>query len=592
MKRQQALNQQQLITSLPRHLRQFVRKQDQELYSPQDHAVWRFILHELSAQLSETAHPVYQEGLRRTGISLEHIPSIDDMNRCLADLGWAAVVVDGFIPPAIFMEFQARRILPIALDMRRIEHLEYTPAPDIVHESAGHAPFLVDVDYAEFLQRFGEIGMRAIASEADHAVYEAIRHLSIVKEAADSQPLDIAAAESALQQALEANDNSSEAALLARLHWWTVEYGLVGTPQDYRIFGAGLLSSLGESKTALDDEKVEKRVLSLDAINTAYDITQAQPQLFVARSCKHLSQVLESFAQGMAFQRGGRSALEKAIAAATVCSAQYDSGLQVSGQLHKVLYDAMDQPIYLATTGPTQLAFREHQLYRHGIEAHAEGFGSPIGQIVDMPRDLWSYSADELAAYDIRENTAVRLEFVSGVAVDGFLDGIFREAGRNLIFSFVDCRVSGPNDELLFDPAWGCYDMAVGSRIVSVFGGAADRETYDLYSRKQLEATPHAQVCEDMQPAMQAYQQIRSWREGDLPADKAELRSWLEQQRSQRYWPQSWLLQLDALELCLSQGLDQDAQALSDELTQLATTKPELKSLIQRGLQRLQALEQ
>ncbi|MFK8043358.1 MAG: amino acid hydroxylase, partial [Congregibacter sp.] len=183
-----SVSQQQIVASLPAHLRPFVTVQDPESqYTARDHAVWRFLMTALTRGLAETAHPVYLEGLARTGIALGHIPSIDEMNACLAKLGWRAVVVDGFIPPAIFMEFQALKVLVIALEMRSVEHLLYTPAPDILHESAGHAPFLIDVDYAEFLQRFGEVGMEAIANEHDHELYEAIRELSILKENPASQ---------------------------------------------------------------------------------------------------------------------------------------------------------------------------------------------------------------------------------------------------------------------------------------------------------------------------------------------------------------------------------------------------------------------
>jgi phenylalanine-4-hydroxylase len=177
------MTQEEVIATLPRHLRAFVQVQDHARhYTPRDHAVWRFLMLALTRSLRDTAHDVYIEGLARTGIALDHIPSIDEMNACLERIGWRAVVVDGFIPPAIFMEFQALRVLVIALDMRSVEHLLYTPAPDILHESAGHAPFIVDVDYAEFLQRFGEIGMKAIANEHDFALYEAVRALSILKE--------------------------------------------------------------------------------------------------------------------------------------------------------------------------------------------------------------------------------------------------------------------------------------------------------------------------------------------------------------------------------------------------------------------------
>src|SRR6056297_409090 len=188
--------QQDVIASLPGHLQSFARVQDHAAhYTRRDHALWRYLMRRLTRSLARTAHPVYLEGLERTGISLRHIPSIDDMNDSLARLGWSAIVVDGFIPPAIFMEFQARRVLVIALDMRDEEHTEYTPAPDILHEAAGHAPFIVDVDYAEFLQRFGEVGMRAIANRHDFALYNAVRELSDLKASRDASPEAVAAAE-------------------------------------------------------------------------------------------------------------------------------------------------------------------------------------------------------------------------------------------------------------------------------------------------------------------------------------------------------------------------------------------------------------
>ena len=98
--------------------------------------------------LKEYAHKVYFQGLLDTGISFERIPRIQEMNDILAKIGWGAVAVDGFIPPAAFMEFQAYKVLVIACDMRQIHHIEYTPAPDIVHEAAGHAPIIVDREYS------------------------------------------------------------------------------------------------------------------------------------------------------------------------------------------------------------------------------------------------------------------------------------------------------------------------------------------------------------------------------------------------------------------------------------------------------------
>ena len=80
------------------------------------------------------------------------------MNRILKDIGWAAVSVDGFIPPNAFMEFQAYNVLVIASDIRTIDHIKYTPAPDIIHEAAGHAPIIANPEYADYLRHFGEIG--------------------------------------------------------------------------------------------------------------------------------------------------------------------------------------------------------------------------------------------------------------------------------------------------------------------------------------------------------------------------------------------------------------------------------------------------
>ena len=141
--------------------------------------------------LKEYAHKVYFQGLLDTGISFERIPRIEEMNDILGKIGWGAVAVDGFIPPAAFMEFQAYKVLVIACDMRQIHHIEYTPAPDIVHEAAGHAPIIVDREYSDYLQRFGEVGAKAMSSKKDFELYEAIRHLSILKELPNADPKEI-----------------------------------------------------------------------------------------------------------------------------------------------------------------------------------------------------------------------------------------------------------------------------------------------------------------------------------------------------------------------------------------------------------------
>ena len=104
--------------------------------------------------LKSVSHHSYLDGISKTGISIDKIPKMEGMNRILKDIGWAAVSVDGFIPPNAFMEFQAHNVLVIASEIRTIKHITYTPAPDIIHEAAGHAPIIADPEYSEYLRRY------------------------------------------------------------------------------------------------------------------------------------------------------------------------------------------------------------------------------------------------------------------------------------------------------------------------------------------------------------------------------------------------------------------------------------------------------
>src|SRR4030081_4053678 len=348
------------VAATPKHLLQFAVDQRYDDYTPVDHAVWRFIMRQNVFFLREYAHKVYFKGLLETGISFERIPRIEEMNDILGKIGWGAVAVDGFIPPAAFMEFQAYKVLVIACDMRQIHHIEYTPAPDIVHEAAGHAPIIVDREYSNSLQRFGEAGAKAMSSKKDFELYEAIRHLSILKEQPNTPAKEIEAATKLVEDRQKNLGNPSEMARLSRLHWWTVEYGLIGTMENPKIYGAGLLSSIGESVSCLEPEG-KKIPYSIDAANQPFDITTKQPQLFVCRDFQHLKDVLEEFASKMAYRIGGLAGLNKAIACARPATAEYSSGLQVTGIFSEVVTNDRQEAIYLRTTGPTALAFNYKQ---------------------------------------------------------------------------------------------------------------------------------------------------------------------------------------------------------------------------------------
>ncbi len=483
------------VRALPKHLLQFAVDQRYDEYTPVDHAVWRFIMRQNTFFLKEYAHKVYFQGLLDTGISFERIPRISEMNDILGKIGWGAVAVDGFIPPAAFMEFQAYKVLVIACDMRQIHHIEYTPAPDIVHEAAGHAPIIVDREYSDYLQRFGEVGAKAMSSRKDFELYEAIRHLSILKELPDSDPKEVEEATREVEYKQKNLGEPSEMALLSRLHWWTVEYGLIGTPENPKIYGAGLLSSIGESVSCLESN-VKKIWYSIDAANQPFDITTKQPQLFVCRDFQHLSDVLEEFASKMAYRVGGLEGINKAIECKSVTTCEYSSGLQVSGVFTEVLTDSKRQPIYLRSIGPSALAYQNQELPGHDRDYHKDGFGSPIGK--------WKET-------ELREGRQTRLEFESGIVVEGKVEKLLRRDDRLLLVSFSNCTAK-LGDGILFDPAWGTYDMAVGDRIVSVFHGAADKDAYNQVALVPKERTIKNPSDAKRRKLESLYQQVRDIR--------------------------------------------------------------------------------
>lgn len=319
------------ISKIPKHLNKYIVEQDYDRYTSEDQEVWRFVMRQLKSFLSTHAHKAYLKGLELTGITTNQIPKISVMDEKLSHFGWRAMPVSGFIPPAAFMEFQAYGILPIACDMRTVDHILYTPAPDIVHEAAGHAPILIDPEFSNYLKNYAEIAAKSIISHEDLNLYEAIRNLSDIKEAPGSTTDEITNAELQLKKAIENTTYVSEAQLLGRMNWWTAEYGLIGELKNPKIFGAGLLSSIGESRLAIKKPKLIP--LTIDCLNYSYDITEPQPQLFVAEDFKSLNFVLNELSQNMAYKVGGTEGLTKAKQAQTVCTVVLDNQTSYSGVL-------------------------------------------------------------------------------------------------------------------------------------------------------------------------------------------------------------------------------------------------------------------
>lgn len=568
----------EILEKLPRHLMQLVIEQPYNTYTAQDHSVWRYVMRQNVRYLSQVAHGSYLDGLKRTGISIDSIPHMYGMNRILKEIGWAAVAVDGFIPPSAFMEFQAYNVLVIAADIRPIDQIEYTPAPDIIHEAAGHAPIIADPEYAEYLKLFGWIGSRAFASARDHEVYEAVRHLSILKADPYTAPGAIQRAEQALAEAEAIQETPSEMAQIRNLHWWTVEYGLIGNLDKPKIYGAGLLSSIGESYSSLQPE-VKKLPYTLDAVNYNFDITTRQPQLFVTPNFQHLTTVLDEYADTMALRTGGTDGVLKAIESGYTGTCVYSSGLQVSGAFQEVIIHR-DAPVYLRTEGPTQLCAGDRQLPGHGKDYHAHGFGSPVGKLKNTSTPPERLSDGELEALGIVTGKTVTLEFESGVVVTGTLERVLRDSGKIILATFTGCEARF-RERLLFRPEWGVYDMAVGEQIVSAFAGPADPYAYELEYPVPKEKTHKIVHTEDARKLHGLYQEARKHREGG--ATILSLTDIWQQTRMK--YPGEWLLMLEILELVPGNTENRElASEILKYLENLKAAHPELKMLIDNGL--------
>ncbi|MFZ2284297.1 MAG: aromatic amino acid hydroxylase [Lutibacter sp.] len=553
---------------LPKHLHQFIVKQPYKEYTAQNQAVWRYVMRMNIDFLSKVAHESYLEGLKKTGISEDEIPRMEGMNRILKDIGWAAVSVDGFIPPNAFMEFQAYNVLVIASDIRTIDHIEYTPAPDIIHEAAGHAPIIANPEYAEYLRRFGEIGCKAISSSEDYEMYEAIRLLSILKEDPNSSEEIIENAQQKVEELQNSMNELSEMAQIRNLHWWTVEYGLTGTLENPKIYGAGLLSSIGESKKCLTDE-VEKIPYSIEAATQNFDITKPQPQLFVTPDFAHLSFVLEEFANKMALRTGGLTGIQKLIKSKNIGTAELSTGLQISGVFSNVIVDGNQKPVYVQTTGPTALASRDKELIGHGTDYHQEGFGSPLGKLKGINLAIEDMFPKDLEVYGIYEGKKTTLLFEGNIKVEGeVITGKRDLKGKILLISFKNCTVTH-YDKVLFKSEWGIYDMAVGKEIISAHAGPASVNSFKDLGEVSATKTNKISYTEEEIKLHKMYQEIAEMRKN---GDVDFLRLALIFEKLKANFVSDWLLPLEMYELVYQSDMEIETEIL-DYLLQLKKNK-------------------
>lgn len=217
-----------------------------ETYSAEDHAIWRRLFERQSELLVGRACAEYLAGLDQLGVCADGIPDFRKLNEVLGrTTGWQIVAVPGLISEAAFFGHMAERRFVATRWIRAAAQLDYLQEPDIFHDVFGHVPLLTNPAFADYLQAYGRGGLKALRLGA----------------------LD----------------------MLARLHWYTVEFGLVRTPDGPRIYGAGIMSSKGESIYCLDDPQPNRIAFDLKRIlRTRYRIDDFQETYFVIDSFEQL----------------------------------------------------------------------------------------------------------------------------------------------------------------------------------------------------------------------------------------------------------------------------------------------------------------
>jgi phenylalanine-4-hydroxylase len=211
-------------------------------YSAAEHQVWTTLYERQRDLLRGRACDAFLRGLDALDLHRQGIPDFARVNEELDRLtGWSVVAVPGLVPDAVFFDHLAHRRFPAGRFIRGAGSLDYLEAPDVFHDVFGHVPMLTDPVFADYMQAYGEGGLRA-------------SHLSQLHH-------------------------------LARLYWYTVEFGLISTPEGPRIYGAGIVSSRAESLFALDDPSPNRIVFDLERVmRTLYRIDDFQQTYFVVSS--------------------------------------------------------------------------------------------------------------------------------------------------------------------------------------------------------------------------------------------------------------------------------------------------------------------
>lgn len=222
-----------------------------ERYTAEDHATWRVLFERQQRTLKGNVCQEYLDGLEALGIGPEGVPNFDRMNARLRRItGWEVVAVPGLIPSRPFFQMLANRQFPAGTFIRSREQLDYLEEPDIFHDVFGHVPLLTNPAYADYMNEYGRIGLDAVENKG-------------VK-------------------------------FLARLNWYTIEFGLIRKSDGIRIYGAGIVSSFGEAKYVAEDPSAHQLAFNLDRVlRTGYYIDDFQATYFVIDQFEELFDLLK-----------------------------------------------------------------------------------------------------------------------------------------------------------------------------------------------------------------------------------------------------------------------------------------------------------
>jgi phenylalanine-4-hydroxylase len=217
----------------------FTIEQDWAAYTAEEHDIWRTLFHRQERILRGRACSEYMDGLRGLGVAADGIPDFRRLNDVLGrTTQWSIVAVPGLVPDAVFFEHLANRRFPSTCFIRTRAQLDYLQEPDIFHDIYGHVPLLMNPIFADYMQAYGQGGLKALGLGALHN--------------------------------------------LARLYWYTVEFGLIRTQEGLRIYGSGILSSKGESIYCLEDPAPNRIAFDLlRVMRTQYRIDDYQESYFV-----------------------------------------------------------------------------------------------------------------------------------------------------------------------------------------------------------------------------------------------------------------------------------------------------------------------